>query len=88
MREVTPFLEFTHIFQLFLGIAIFSCTKTMMLWFFDFVIQRKDDCATGGVSELLDGYGVVEEMRENHPAQLEILSETPIEFKNRVIFDK
>ena len=49
---------------------------------------RLDSSVVGGESVLLDGYSVAEELKEKYPSQFEVLTTTPIRFKNRMLYDK
>ena len=49
---------------------------------------RLDASVVGGESVLLDGYSVVEELRQKYPVEFDVLTKTSIRFKNRMIFDE
>ena len=41
----------------------------------------------GGESVLLDTYPIVEELREKHPKQLKVLTETLVQFSHKIVYN-
>ena len=47
--------------------------------------SRFDDCVEGGESLILDAFPVLEELREKHPEQFEILTTVPASHQRRTV---